>query len=51
MHISQNDKEAIIVWALKFPEIAKVWLYGSRARGDHDPDSVALERDASSEIV
>ena len=39
MQISDVDKEAIICWARNHPEIAQVWLYGSRARGDHRPDS------------
>ncbi len=39
MDITDGDKEAIIGWARSFPEIAQVWLYGSRARGDHHPNS------------
>ena len=39
MHITDGDKEAIITWARNNTEIAEVWLYGSRARGDHGPNS------------
>lgn len=35
----EADKVAILKWAEKHSEIARVYLYGSRARGDHRPDS------------
>ena len=34
MYISDRDIGAIHDWARRHPEITKVWLYGSRARGD-----------------
>ncbi len=39
MHIPDHDREAIVKWAQKNHEILQVWLYGSRARGDHSPGS------------
>lgn len=39
MHISENDRQNIVDWAGSREEIRRVWLYGSRARGDHRDDS------------
>lgn len=39
MHISEDDINAIQTWAAKHAKIKKIYLYGSRARGDHRPDS------------
>jgi predicted nucleotidyltransferase len=39
MGLSEEDREKIVDWAKRHPEIQKVYLYGSRARGDHRPDS------------
>lgn len=39
MHISENDRQNIVDWAGSRAEIRRVWLYGSRARGDHRADS------------
>jgi predicted nucleotidyltransferase len=39
MHIADEDHRAILAWAERHDEIAEVWLYGSRARGDHRTDS------------
>jgi len=38
-HITEADRAAIVEWAAQRSEIAEVWLYGSRARGDHREDS------------
>lgn len=35
----EADRVAIVQWAEKHAEIARVYLYGSRARGDHRADS------------
>ncbi|MEW5963407.1 MAG: nucleotidyltransferase domain-containing protein [Pseudomonadota bacterium] len=37
--IPDSWKKRIIDWANREPEIREVWLYGSRARGDHRCDS------------
>ena len=37
--LKQADHEAIIKWAAKHQIISEVYLYGSRARGDHRSDS------------
>jgi hypothetical protein len=37
--ISDEDRARIVAWARKHPEIRAVYLYGSRARGDNQPDS------------
>jgi len=45
----EADRVAIVQWAEKHPEIARVYLYGSRARGDHRAGSdidLAIEMDA-----
>lgn len=39
MGLSDNDRAEIVKWAARHSEITKVHLYGSRARGDHRPDS------------
>lgn len=39
MGLSDQDRELIVAWARRHPEIKAVHLYGSRARGDHRPDS------------
>jgi len=39
MDISSDDHERILNWAERHLEIKKVWLYGSRARGDNKLDS------------
>jgi predicted nucleotidyltransferase len=39
MHITEVDRAAILEWAAQRSEIAEVWLYGSRARGDHRDES------------
>jgi predicted nucleotidyltransferase len=39
MNLSDEDREKIVSWATAHPEIRKVYLYGSRARGDNEPDS------------
>jgi uncharacterized protein len=39
MHITEADRAAIVEWAAKRREIAEIWLFGSRARGDHRDDS------------
>ncbi|MEP6867177.1 MAG: nucleotidyltransferase domain-containing protein [Novosphingobium sp.] len=35
----EHDRLAIVQWAEKHLEVAKVYLYGSRARGDHHAGS------------
>lgn len=35
----EADRVAIVQWAERHVEIAKVYLYGSRARGDHHAGS------------
>jgi predicted nucleotidyltransferase len=35
----EEDRLKIAQWAERHPEIKRVYLYGSRARGDHHPDS------------
>jgi predicted nucleotidyltransferase len=32
-------KEALIEWAQRNPDVAELWVYGSRARGNHREDS------------
>jgi predicted nucleotidyltransferase len=39
MGISQEDRDRIVQWARKYPEIRAIYLYGSRARGENRPDS------------
>jgi len=39
MDLSNNDREKIVFWASKHPEIKAVYLFGSRPRGDSGPDS------------
>jgi predicted nucleotidyltransferase len=39
MHVADQDRQAIINWAARSQDIAEVWLYGSRARGDHHEES------------
>lgn len=39
MNLDESDRLRIIEWAKGHPDIIKVWLYGSRARGDNKPDS------------
>jgi hypothetical protein len=39
VNISEEDRQEIVAWARRHPEIKAVYLYGSRARGDHRPDS------------
>ncbi len=39
MGLSEEDRSKIVAWARRHPDILKVYLYGSRARGDHRPDS------------
>lgn len=35
----EADRVAIVEWAERHPEIKRVYLYGSRARGDHNAGS------------
>ena len=37
--LTSADLRAISEWASGIAQINEVWLYGSRARGDHRPDS------------
>ena len=39
MHISTEDRKAVIEWAQNYPEILEVWLFGSFARGTPSPKS------------
>lgn len=39
MNISDKDHNRIVNWAKKHQEIKSVYLFGSRARGDNNPDS------------
>lgn len=39
MQISDEDRERIVDWASRHIEIKAVYLYGSRARGEHRSDS------------
>lgn len=39
MGLSEEDREKIVAWPGRHRDILKVYLYGSRARGDHRPDS------------
>lgn len=52
--MTEGEKQDLIVslksWAVRHPEITRVIVYGSRARGDHRPDSdldVAVEIEKS----
>lgn len=52
--ISSETAETIAQWAAQHPQIRRVWVYGSRAKGSHRPDSdidiaVELEPVADSE--
>lgn len=45
----EADRLAIVQWAERHPEIKRVYLYGSRARGDHHTGSdidLGIEVDA-----
>jgi predicted nucleotidyltransferase len=35
----EHDLEQLCLWAARTPLIVRLWLYGSRARGDHRDDS------------
>lgn len=37
--ITEQDKAAIVAWAQDQSIIRRVYLFGSRSRGDHRPDS------------
>tara|TARA_R110001606_G_scaffold54703_1_gene133972 strand:- start:1279 stop:1608 length:330 start_codon:yes stop_codon:yes gene_type:complete len=37
--ITDEDKEKIIAWASERRAVRRVYLFGSRARGNHRPDS------------
>jgi predicted nucleotidyltransferase len=39
MGLSEKDREKIIAWATRHPEIKAAYLYGSRARGNNQPSS------------
>ena len=39
MNLNESDRLRIVEWAVKHPEILRIFLYGSRARGDNRPDS------------
>jgi predicted nucleotidyltransferase len=39
MHISEDVARAFALWAADHPTALDLWLFGSRARGDHRPDS------------
>ena len=39
MNLSEEDTRKIIEWAGRHPEIKKVYLFGSRARGNNHPKS------------
>lgn len=41
--LADSDRVAIIEWAEATPEIAEVWLYGSRARGDNRDDDSDID--------
>ena len=48
MHYSLRD--ALAEWAASKPLVNRLWIFGSRARGDHRPDSdldIAIELDLS----
>ena len=43
-------KDLLFAWAAEKPLVKRLWLFGSRVRGDHRPDSdvdVAIELDMS----
>lgn len=47
--ILERDIEAIRSWAAEKPFMIRVWIFGSRARGDHRPNSdldIAIEHEA-----
>lgn len=47
--VLERDIEAIRSWAAEKPFMIRVWIFGSRARGDHRPDSdldIAIEHEA-----
>jgi predicted nucleotidyltransferase len=48
VNLSEEDRAKIVSWAETHPEIQRVWLYGSRARGNNQEDSdidLAIEMD------
>jgi len=45
-----HDAALLTRWAMVTPEVARIWFFGSRVRGTHEPDSdldVAVEQDGS----
>ena len=49
--ISENEKEVLVRWARGQPVVKRLRIFGSRARGDHRPNSdldIAVELDAES---
>ena len=46
MSLSDEQRQDLLNWAKPHSAIVGIWLFGSRARGDHRPDSdfdIALE--------
>ncbi|MEM6388011.1 MAG: nucleotidyltransferase domain-containing protein [Pseudomonadota bacterium] len=39
MNITSEDIKKIREWAASHTEVLQIYLHGSRARGDHKPDS------------
>jgi len=37
--IENNITDSIAQWAAERPEVRRVWIFGSRAKGTHRPDS------------
>jgi predicted nucleotidyltransferase len=47
--ITDNEKEALVRWAHDKPFVKRLYIFGSRARGNHRPNSdldIAVELDA-----
>lgn len=45
---SAEVQDVLVKWAERTPLVGKLWIFGSRARGDHRPDSdidIAIELD------
>lgn len=48
-----EEQDVLVQWARAKPLVGKLFIFGSRARGDHRPDSdidIAIELDMSADV-